>query len=42
MKLFSFTPFGAKQLQTSLEDGGKNMPNGTVLLRIYIDNELII
>lgn len=42
MKLFSFILFGAKGLQTTLEAGGKAMANGTLLLRIYIDNELII
>jgi hypothetical protein len=42
VKLFSFTLFGTKRLQTALEAGGKVMPNGTLLLGIYADNELII
>ena len=37
VKLFYFTPFGRKRLQTAPEAGGEALPNGALIYYILID-----
>ena len=40
VKLFYFTPFGRKRLQTASEAGGEALPNGALLKLVFKKNLL--